>query len=87
MQTKLLNYFILVEPDERMGTGEPCYAAFCPVLGLSDSGNTIEEAIENMKHLITFHLESLRKEGEEIPEPHTEGGLLASVQIPFPHAA
>ncbi len=87
MQTKLLNYHILVEPDERMGTDEPCYTSFCPILGLSESGDTAEEAVENMKKLILFHLESLRLEDEEIPEPQRHDGLLVSVQVPFPHAA
>jgi predicted RNase H-like HicB family nuclease len=53
---KYLNYLIIVQPDKRTGAGEACYSVYCPNLGLADSGDTIEEAIDNMQKLIGFHL-------------------------------
>lgn len=62
MKHKILNYLIIIEPDERTGTREAGYSVFCPVLGLADGGDTIEEAIKNIEKLITFHLECLLEE-------------------------
>ena len=67
VKTKVLNYRVIIEPDERTGTNEPGFSAYCPTLGLADGGDTIEETIDNMKSLIKFHVECLVKDGEEIP--------------------
>lgn len=67
METKALNYRIIIEPDTRTGTNEPGYSAYCATLGLGDGGDTIEEAIANIKKLIEFHLECLIKEKRPIP--------------------
>ena len=67
METKIFNYRITVEPDTRIGTNESGYVACCPTLGLADGGDTIEEAIENIKKLIAFHVECLVKEKLSVP--------------------
>jgi len=36
MQTKLLNYRIIVSPDIETGSGKKGYTAFCPTLGVVD---------------------------------------------------
>ena len=66
METKVLSYRIIIEPDTRAGTNEPGYAAYCPTLGLADGGDTVEEAIANMKKLIEFHLECLIHEKKPV---------------------
>jgi predicted RNase H-like HicB family nuclease len=85
MEQKLLNYVVMVEPDTRTGADEPCYAIYCPSLGLSDSGDTIEEALENMKSIITFHLASLYKEREPITPTAEKPPLIATVQVAYPN--
>lgn len=83
MKTTLLNYSIIIEPDTETGTNKPGYTAYCPVLGVADDGDTIEEAQLNIKKTIEFHLACLAKEGEEIPAPSSPQGFLTTVQIPF----
>ncbi len=84
MFPKDLQYNVIIMPDRRTGTGELCYSVQCPSLGLADEGETIEEAIENIKKLIAFHLQSLAEEGEEVPQEETDKSLLTAVRVQFP---
>jgi len=60
---KVLNYTIVITPDETGG-----YVVTCPALpGLVTEGETIEEAREMARDAITGYLESLRMEGQPIP--------------------
>jgi len=58
METKVLNYRIIIEPDTRTGSNKSCYSGYCPTLGIADSGDTVEEAIANIKHGIEVWVES-----------------------------
>ena len=59
-------YLIIVEKTE---TG---YSAFSPdVPGCGSTGDTKEEVERNIQEAIEFHLEGLRQEGYDIPEPST----------------
>ena len=59
-------YLIVVEKTD---TG---YSAFSPdVPGCGSTGKTKEEVERNIHDALEFHLEGLRKEGFEIPEPST----------------
>lgn len=49
MQTKVLNYRIIIEPDQETGTNKPGFTAYCPTLGIADDGDTVEEALKNIK--------------------------------------
>ena len=54
---------------EKTNTG---YSAYSPDLdGCVSTGSTIKEVTTNMKEAIEFHLEGLKLEGYEIPEPKT----------------
>ncbi len=54
---------------EKTSTG---YSAYSPDLdGCVSTGSTIEEVTANMEQAIQFHLEGLKLEGYEIPEPKT----------------
>ena len=85
MKTQYLNYSILIEPDKRTGTNDACYSIFCPILCLADSGETIEEAMANMKNMIKFHLECLNQEGEELPSENAENKIFSNIKIPWPN--
>lgn len=78
-----MEYRLLISPDTRTGTGERCYTSYVPVLGIAADGDTVEEALENAKKLIAFHLESLRKEKSAIPveEPGEEFIAMAKVAV------
>ena len=59
-------YLIIVEETE---TG---YSAFSPdVPGCGSTGETKDEVERNIQEAIEFHLEGLRQEGYEVPEPTT----------------
>ena len=59
-------YLIVVEPAD---TG---YCAYSPDLpGCVSTGATPEEVEGNMREAIEFHLEGLKAEGDEVPEPRT----------------
>ena len=59
-------YLIIVEKTE---TG---YSAYSPdLIGCISTGKTIKETEENMKEAIEFHIEGLKLEGYEIPQPTT----------------
>jgi predicted RNase H-like HicB family nuclease len=60
---KLAHYTVLIEPEDDGG-----YHAFCPALsGCHTQGDTIEEALENIKEAVELYLESLKAHGEKPP--------------------
>jgi predicted RNase H-like HicB family nuclease len=61
-----MKYLIVIEPSK---TG---YSAFSPDLdGCVAAGATPEEVEKRMHEAIEFHIEGLRSEGLEVPEPKT----------------
>lgn len=59
-------YLIIVEKTD---TG---YSAYSPDLpGCVSTGKSREEVEANMREAIEFHLQGLRVEGDEIPEPQS----------------
>ena len=59
-------YLIVIEETD---TG---YSAYSPDLdGCVSTGRTREEVERNMREAIEFHLEGLRLEGLDMPQPHT----------------
>lgn len=59
-----MRYLIVIEKSE---TG---YSAYSPDLpGCATTGATPEETERSMQAAIQFHLDGLRKEGFQIPEP------------------
>ena len=66
-------YLIIVEKTE---TG---YSAFSPdVPGYGSTGQTKDEVGRNIQEAIEFHLEGLRQEGYEVPEPTTYSSYIDS---------
>ena len=56
-------YRVIIEQDE-----DGVYIASCPALkGCYSQGDTIEEAIENIKDAIRLHIEARKILGESIP--------------------
>ncbi|MDA1316937.1 MAG: hypothetical protein O3B87_02835 [bacterium] len=81
MKTNVLNYRIIVSPDEQIGTGKPAFTAVCPTLGIADDGETVEEALKNIQTLISFHLESLQQEGKDIPIDRPDKEFVTNTQV------
>ncbi len=72
---KLMDFKVLIEPDETGG-----YVVSCPSLsGCFSQGDTLEEALENIKEAIELCLEDMKKHGEPIPA--TSHVLVGSVTV------
>lgn len=86
METRLLNYRIIIEPDTYPDTGKRCYSAYCPTLGLADYGDSVEEALSRIKKLIKFHIESLIADNQPVPAPDQEEEFIsvAKVKVEIP---
>ncbi len=59
-----MEYLIVVE---RTGTGFSAYSPDVP--GCVTTGRTEEETEANMREVIAFHLDGLRREGLPVPRP------------------
>ena len=61
-----MKYLIIIEP------GPNNYSAYIPDLpGCVTVGESIDEVKSNMKEAIDLHLEGLKEDGADIPEPMT----------------
>jgi antitoxin HicB len=57
------SYKVEIEPDE-----DGVYTATVPsVPGVAEQGESVDEALENLKKALAFHLETMEMEGEELP--------------------
>jgi predicted RNase H-like HicB family nuclease len=62
---KVYDFKVLLEPDEEDGG----YAVSCPALaGCYSQGDTVDEALENIKEAIILCLEDLQAENQPIPD-------------------
>ncbi|WP_246167862.1 type II toxin-antitoxin system HicB family antitoxin [Thermosulfurimonas marina] len=65
MKDKVLNFTVILEPDPSGG-----YVVSCPELpGCYSQGETVGEALENIKEAILLTLEDLADSREPLPEP------------------
>ncbi|MBI2009857.1 MAG: type II toxin-antitoxin system HicB family antitoxin [Candidatus Chisholmbacteria bacterium] len=81
MQTKLLNYRIIVEPDKQTGTNKPGYTASCPTLGVADDGDTIEAALHNVRGAIQAYVASLVEDNRPVPIDKPEKDIVTTTQV------
>jgi predicted RNase H-like HicB family nuclease len=64
-------YLIVIE---QTNTG---FSAYSPDLeGCVATGTTRKRVEERMREAIEFHLEGMKEEGHQIPEPHTESSYV-----------
>lgn len=84
MKTKALNYRIIVSPDKQTGTGKAGFTALCPTLGVADDGDTIEEALENVKGAIQVYIDSLVKDKEPVPVDQPQQDIVTTTQVTAP---
>ena len=76
----ILDYRVIVKPDKR-GSNKPCFVAYCPTLGVADDGDTVQEALENIRKTIAFHLKCLQEESKEIPVDKPSEELVTNTQV------
>lgn len=86
METKVLNYRIIVEPDVLTGSDKPCFLAYAPTLDVADNGITIEDALKNIQEAIECRIAALIADGAPVPPEDTLGATVVvtatSVEIP-----
>jgi predicted RNase H-like HicB family nuclease len=66
-----MKYLIVIEPTS---TGDSAHSPDVP--GCVSTGATRTEVERNMHEAIEFHLEGLRQEGYEIPQPSTSSAYV-----------
>ncbi len=73
---EIYDFKILLEPDEEGGG----YVVSCPALpGCYTQGDTIDEALENIKEAILLCLEDLQDNG--LPIPDMSRTMISSVAV------
>ena len=72
---KTVDYKVLLDPAPEGG-----YVVYCPSLpGCYSQGDTVEEALSNIKEAIQLCLEDMREAGEELPDP--SDSLIGSIVV------
>jgi predicted RNase H-like HicB family nuclease len=82
-EASLKNYAfkVVVEPDQ-YEDGRPAFRACCPALesiGASTSGDTREEAVQNLQAVLRMIVDELRQEGKPIPPESLADAVVVSV--------
>jgi len=78
------NYKVIFEEDVIESTGEKVVSASCPVLHCHTWGKTREEAEKKIAEAIYCTLESMKEEGELIPQEAGDEGLPALIYFSIP---
>jgi len=71
MDAKVLNYRVNIESDS-YADGKSCYMATCPTLNITDSGDTIEDALEHIKEAIELNIKVLVADNKPVPVDKTD---------------
>ena len=69
-----MRYIALIHGDDEPGFG----VSFPDFPGCVSDGDTVEEAIRRGREALTFHIESMAEDGEEIPAPRARSVIEAS---------
>ncbi len=83
MDTKVLNYRIIIEP-EKYEDGGVVYVAHCPTLDISDYGDSVEGVLDSIKEGIRLAVECLAKANKEVPVDSLEDQIITSAKISPP---
>jgi len=71
----IYDFKVLLEPEASGG-----YVVSCPAIpGCYSQGETVAEALENIKEAIQLCIEEMRARGEQVPDP--SGMLVGSVVV------
>lgn len=83
MEKKVLNYRIIIEP-EKYPDGSAVYVAYCPTLGISDYGDTVESVLKSIQDGIELAIESLAKKKQDVPVDELEEQIITSTKVNIP---
>ncbi|MBI5613299.1 type II toxin-antitoxin system HicB family antitoxin [Candidatus Gottesmanbacteria bacterium] len=82
MQTTILDYRIIIEPEEHKG--KTVYTAFCPALGVADWGQTIEASKQHIQEAIQCQIESMIKQKSPIPPADSPEFTITMASVTLP---
>ena len=72
---KIYDFKVILDPDETGG-----YVVSCPSLpGCYSQGETIDEALQNIREAISLCMEDMEAQGQVVPDP--SASLIGSVVI------
>lgn len=83
METKVLNYRVIIEP-EKYPDGNKVYNAYCPTLGVVDYGDSVEKVLASIKDGILLAVECLAEERKEVPVDNLEEQIVTATKIVVP---
>lgn len=83
MEKRILNYRIIIE-KEKYEDGSFVYVAYCPTLDISDYGDSVEGVLSSIRDGIELAVESLAKEGIEVPVDNIDEQIITSAKINIP---
>ncbi len=73
---KVYDFKVLIEPDDEVGG----YVVTCPSLpGCYSQGDSVEEALSNIREAIELCLEDMTAHGEPVPD--SAGTLIGTVVV------
>lgn len=75
-----LKYRVIIN-KENYEDGTKVYTAYCPVLGVYDYGDSIEEVLESIKDGIELAIECLVKEGKDVPIEKLDEQIITSTEV------
>jgi len=84
MQTKILNYRVIISPDFQTGNNKAGYTSFSPKLGIGDDGDTIDESLINIKKAIESYVKSLIEDNLPVPIDNPNQDIVTTTQINVP---
>lgn len=83
MHAKVLNYRVIIEP-ENYPDGSKVYNAYCPTLGITDYGDSVESVLGSIKDGIRLAVESMVKEKQEVPVDNLEEQIVTAAKVKVP---
>ncbi|MEK7523311.1 MAG: type II toxin-antitoxin system HicB family antitoxin [Patescibacteria group bacterium] len=78
MKTTVLRYNVMIKKEGKY------FVAYVPTLGISDFGQTVDDAQKNVKTAISVHIEGLIKTGSEVPAQDSSDFYISQSQVTVP---
>ena len=77
-----MRYLVVVHQDRPTG---PCGVTVPDLPGCFSAGDTLADALEQVREAIALHVEGLLSDGEPVPAPsvsvEADGGVVAAVEV------
>ncbi|KHO55038.1 MAG: hypothetical protein QT10_C0007G0024 [archaeon GW2011_AR19] len=76
------NYFLdIVINKEKLSDGKDIFVALCPSLDVASQGESVEEAIKNIKEAVELYLEEMPEAYEELEFTRSEMPTFSIIEV------